>query len=66
MVLDQNTIIGDLLDSDESCEGVFLEMGLGCMGCPAARGETIAEACEIHGLDVGELLGRLRAHRQSR
>lgn len=66
MRVDENTIIGDLLDSDETLQTVFLSMGLGCMDCPAARGETIREACEIHDIDVGELLGKLRGHSAGR
>ena len=27
-----------------------------CLGCPASRGETIAEACEVHGVDCDVLL----------
>lgn len=64
MKLDEDTIIGDFLDRDESFAEVFLSQGLGCMGCPASRGETIGEACEIHGIAVGDLLGKLRSHMQ--
>lgn len=60
MHLDENTMIGDILDIGEGCEEIFLSMGMECMGCPAARGESIREACEIHEVDAGELLERLR------
>ena len=37
-----------------------------CLGCPASRGETIAEACEVHGVDCDELLEKLNAHLASK
>ena len=34
----------------------FLEMGMHCLGCPASRGETIEEACMVHGANADELI----------
>lgn len=62
MNITEDTIIGDLLDQDGGCEKVFLSMGMACMGCPAARGETVGEACEIHGIPQQTLLEALRRH----
>lgn len=61
MVLDQDTMIGDILDRSAACQEVFLSMGMPCTSCPAARGETVAEACALHDVDVNLLLERLRA-----
>lgn len=60
MRLDENTLIGDILDAHSGSEDVFLTFGMSCMGCPSSRGETILEACEIHGVEPGELLSSLR------
>ena len=38
---------------------VFFAIGMHCLGCPASRGETIAEACSVHGVDVDEFLDKL-------
>ena len=46
MTIEKTTIIGDVLDFDETTAQYFLEMGMHCLGCPASRGETIEEACE--------------------
>ena len=32
-----------------------------CLGCPASQAETIEEACEVHGIDVEDLLKALNA-----
>jgi hybrid cluster-associated redox disulfide protein len=32
-----------------------------CLGCPSSRGETVEEACMVHGVDVVEFLKHLNA-----
>lgn len=58
----RDTIIGDILDMDASTAPYFFEMGMHCLGCPSARGETIAEACMVHGVDVDDMLKKLNDH----
>ncbi|MCD7741116.1 MAG: DUF1858 domain-containing protein [Ruminococcus sp.] len=60
--VDENTIIGDIMDADENTAEYFLEMGMHCLYCPASRGESIKEACEVHGVDPKELIAKLNAH----
>lgn len=60
MHVDENTIIGDLLDQSSACAEVLLSFQMACRDCPASRGETIAEACEIHGVNPHTLLAKLR------
>lgn len=54
-------MVGDVLDRDSDLAEYFFEIGMHCLGCPASRGESIAEACEVHGVDTDELLARLNA-----
>lgn len=58
----ENTIIGDIMDADETTAEYFLEMGMHCLFCPSSRGETVAQACEVHGVDPKELIAKLNAH----
>ena len=58
----KDMVIGDILDADAGTAMFFFEMGMHCLGCPSARGETIAEACSVHGVDVDELVAKLNAH----
>lgn len=60
----KDTLIGDALDMDASLAQYFLEMGMHCLGCPASRGESIEEACGVHGVSCEELLSKLNAHAQ--
>ena len=57
----KDTIIGEILDLDQSTAPFFLEMGMHCLGCPISRGETVAEAAEAHGNDVNDLIAKLNA-----
>ncbi|MDR3314267.1 MAG: DUF1858 domain-containing protein [Oscillospiraceae bacterium] len=62
MTITKDTIIGDILDADRTTAPYFLEMGMHCLGCPASRGETLGEACAVHGVDADELTAQLNAH----
>ncbi len=58
----KDTIIGDVLDLDQTTAPFFLEMGMHCLGCPSSRGETIEQACAVHEIDPDELVEKLNAH----
>ena len=62
MTVTKDTIIGDILDMDRTTAPYFLEMGMHCLGCPSARGETLAQACAVHGVDADELVAKINAH----
>ncbi len=58
----KQTIIGDILDAAPDTAKYFLEIGMHCLGCPHSRGESIEEACMVHGTDADELVAKLNAH----
>ncbi len=62
MKVTKDTIIGEILDMDRTTAPYFLEMGMHCLGCPSARGETLAQACAVHGVDADELVAKINAH----
>ena len=61
-VVTKDTVIGAIVDADENTAPYFMEMGMHCLGCPASRGETVEEACFVHGVDPDELIAKLNAH----
>ena len=61
MEVTKDSIIGDILDYDRDTAEYFFEIGMHCLGCPASRGETIEQACTVHGADVDALLAKLNA-----
>ena len=58
----KDTLIGDILDQDCATTPYFLEMGMHCLGCPASRGESLEQACMVHGVSCDELVEKLNAH----
>ena len=61
-MIDKTMKIGDLLQAYPDKADLLLEAGMHCLGCPSARGETIAEACEVHGTDADELVAKLNKY----
>ena len=59
MKITKDMIIGEVLDIDTGCAQYFLEIGMHCLGCPCSRGETIEQACQVHGADCDALLEKL-------
>ena len=52
----------DILDNAPDTAQYFFEIGMHCLGCPHSRGESIEEACMVHGTDPDELVAKLNAH----
>lgn len=59
MEITKNSIIGDILDAHPETAEYFFEIGMHCLGCPASRGETVEEACQVHGTDADALVEKL-------
>ncbi len=59
MKVTKESIIGDILDFDRGTAEFFFEIGMHCLGCPASRGESIEEACAVHGTDADELVAKI-------
>lgn len=60
--ISKDTIIGDILDACPDAAPFFFEIGMHCLGCPASRGETVEQACMVHGTDADELVAKINAH----
>ena len=54
--IEKSTVIGEILQFAPQAAPMFLSIGMHCLGCPASRGETVEEACAVHGVDVDKLL----------
>ncbi|MBQ7326264.1 MAG: DUF1858 domain-containing protein [Clostridia bacterium] len=66
MQVTKNTLIGDILDFDVNTAQFFFEIGMHCLGCPHSRGESIAEACAVHGTDADELVNKINTYLASK
>lgn len=61
MNVTKDTLIGDVLDFDVETARFFFEIGMHCLGCPHSRGESIEDACAVHGTDADALVAKLNA-----
>ena len=55
----KETIIGSVQDIAPQAAPLFLAIGMHCLGCPSSRGETVEEACMVHGIDCDAFLKQL-------
>jgi hybrid cluster-associated redox disulfide protein len=51
--------IAEVLEKTPKTAEVFFSHGMACLGCAVARGETLAEAAEVHGIEIDALLSEL-------
>ena len=59
MKVTKDTLIGDILDFDVETAQFFFEIGMHCLGCPHSRGESIEDACIVHGTDAYALVKKI-------
>lgn len=59
IMITKDMTIGSLVRSNPKSIDVLQSFGMGCVGCPSAQAETIAEACMVHGLNIEKLMDAL-------
>jgi hybrid cluster-associated redox disulfide protein len=57
----KDTLIGEILEAAPETAPLFISIGMHCLGCAMSSGETLEEACEVHGVEVDEFLEALNA-----
>ncbi len=66
MTVTKQSLIGDVLDAEPETAAFFFEIGMHCLGCPASRGESIEQACAVHGTDADALVKKINDHLASK
>ncbi len=61
MSITKEMTIAEVLKINPKTAKVFFEMGMHCLGCPTAAGETVKEAAEVHGVEPDDLIKKLNA-----
>lgn len=62
MAIDKDMLIGELILVDENIPGILMRAGMHCLGCPASQGESLEEACLVHGIDCDSLVSQLNEY----
>ena len=60
MDITKDILVGEILDNYPESVPFFLDIGMHCLGCPASRGETLEQACLVHGIEPEEVIQRLK------
>ena len=58
-MITKDMTIGEVVHADASKAEILMSFGVGCVGCPSAQAETIAEAATVHGINLEDLLEAL-------
>ncbi len=58
----KDIIIGDLIMIDRGIIPILMNAGMHCIGCPSSQGETLEEACMVHGMDVNTLVTDINSY----
>lgn len=56
MEITKQTAMGQMLAYDIGIAAVLMQAGMHCVGCPSAAGESLEQACVVHGLDSDQVL----------
>ena len=62
MEITKETLIGDMLEQDMGLAYILMQCGMHCVGCPSSVGESLEEACAVHGLDPDAVLSAIREY----
>jgi len=52
----RDTLISEIVAKCPQAMPAFQAIGMHCMGCALASGETLEQACAVHGVDVDEFI----------
>ena len=62
----KDMIIRDSINVDNGLVQVLMASGMHCVGCPASSGESLAQACMVHGLDADTVEARLNEYLEAK
>ncbi len=62
----KESIIIDVLMMDRGTAPIFVRHGMYCLGCPSSSGESIEDACAVHGIDADKLIDDLNEYLNSK
>jgi hybrid cluster-associated redox disulfide protein len=66
MEITKATTMGQMLEYDPGIAYILMQCGMHCVGCPSSIGESLEEACMVHGLDADAVMGYITQYLNSR
>lgn len=65
MEITKQTTMGEMLQYDPGIAYILMQSGMHCVGCPSSIGESLEEACMVHGLDADEVMASIEEYLKS-
>jgi hybrid cluster-associated redox disulfide protein len=62
MEITRQTTMGEMLEYDMGIAYVLIQCGMHCVGCPSSIGESLEDACAVHGLNVEAVLKKINEY----
>ena len=59
-------IIAEIIAIDTDIIPILMDAGMHCIGCPSAQGESLEEACMVHGMEVEPLVEKINEYLASK
>ncbi len=66
MEITKETTMGQMLEYDMGIAYVLMQCGMHCVGCPSSIGESLEEACIVHGLNADDVMAEIQNYLQNR
>ena len=66
MKVTKETTMGEMLELDGGIAEILMQAGMHCVGCPSSIGESLEEACMVHGLDADVVLANINEYLSSK
>ena len=61
MEIKRETLIAEIVENCPQAMPAFQAIGMHCMGCAMASGESVEEACGVHGVNADEFVKSLNS-----
>ena len=58
----KKTTMGEMLEYDMGIAYILMQCGMHCVGCPSSIGESLEEACMVHGLNADDVMAKVQEY----
>ena len=58
----KDMLIAKVIELDEGTAEILMNSGMHCLGCAMSHGETVQQACAVHGIDSDALIGEINKY----
>ena len=66
MEITKKTTMGEMLSYDIGIARILMMSGMHCVGCPSSVGESLEDACAVHGLNADDVLSAIQEYLKNR